>query len=153
MISYCGKCNKEVEYSITESKILMFKGIKIDEIEQFGVCNECGEKIYIDELEDENAKRIYSKYRDEVDMISPSEVNRFRELYDLTNGELALITGCTVVLFSCMDDTYLQSKQDDEKLKVLRKNETEIEGMLKERISRGLIDEDTYKAILSKIKY
>lgn len=153
MKSYCAKCNKNVEYSVIENKIDKFKGIKIDVIEYIGVCNECGEKLYIDELEDENARKICSKYRDETGMVTPNEFEGFKAEFNLTDLELSLITGCTEVVLDCMmDDTYLQSKEDDNKLRKIIRNKGKLEDIIRERMDLGFIDCEDYKRIMFKIK-
>lgn len=152
MNSYCIKCNKNVEYSIIENKIDKFKGININIIEYIGICNECGEKLYINELEDENTKKICFKYRGKTGMVTPEEINRFKIEFNLTNSELALITGCTEVVLDCIDDTYLQSKEDDNRLRKVIRNKNNLENIVKERMELRFIDSETYKKILLKIK-
>ena len=108
--------------------------------------------MYIDELEDENLKKICSKYRYETGMVTADEVNDFKFKFNLTNSELALITGCTEVVLDCIDDTYLQSKEDDNRLRKVIRNKNNLENIVKERMELGFIDSETYKKILLKIK-
>ncbi|KEI18259.1 YgiT-type zinc finger protein [Clostridium haemolyticum] len=59
---FCAKCNKEVNYTIRKELMAEYKGVKVNVIENIGVCNECGEDIFIMDLEIDNLKRLYEKY-------------------------------------------------------------------------------------------
>ncbi|EGO87959.1 YgiT-type zinc finger protein [Clostridium botulinum C] len=60
--TFCPKCNKEVNYTIRKELMAEYKGEKVNVIENIGVCNECGEDIFIMNLEIDNLKRLYEKY-------------------------------------------------------------------------------------------
>ncbi|KMJ93087.1 DNA-binding protein [Clostridium botulinum C] len=60
--AFCTKCNKIVNYKIRKELMAEYKGEKVNVIENIGVCNECGEDIFIMDLEIDNLKRLYEKY-------------------------------------------------------------------------------------------
>ena len=59
---YCPFCQKNVEYRIERRDFKEFKEKIIDTYENVGVCNECSWDLYINNLEEENNKRIYRDY-------------------------------------------------------------------------------------------
>lgn len=62
--AYCPVCRKETEYKIKKSLIEDFKGFKVNVEENIAVCNKCDEEIFIGEIEEDNLKRLYEKYRE-----------------------------------------------------------------------------------------
>ncbi len=61
-ITFCPECNKKVVFTIRQDIIKEYKGVEVNVEENIGVCSECGEDIFVMDLEADNTKRLYSKY-------------------------------------------------------------------------------------------
>ncbi|CAG7841167.1 hypothetical protein CLOHAE12215_02591 [Clostridium haemolyticum] len=72
--AFCIKCNKEVNYTIRKNIIKEYKGVTVNVIENIGVCNECGEDIFVMDLERDNLKRLYEKYEQLTGIIVKSRL-------------------------------------------------------------------------------
>ena len=64
---FCPMCNKNVNYKIITEIIDEYRGYKVNVKQNIAVCDNCGERIYVSELENENLKNLYQKYRDKLD--------------------------------------------------------------------------------------
>ena len=61
---FCPMCNKNVNYKIITEIIDEYRGYKVNVKQNIAVCDNCSERIYVSELENENLKSLYQKYRD-----------------------------------------------------------------------------------------
>jgi len=65
--TFCEECRKDVEYMV-ETTIIKGK-LKGKEYEYTGkkaVCNECGNEVYVADIEDENLKALYDTYKQKI---------------------------------------------------------------------------------------
>ncbi|EDS77040.1 conserved hypothetical protein [Clostridium botulinum C str. Eklund] len=77
-MEFCPKCNQNVQYTIRENIIKEYKGIEVNVIENIGICNQCGEDIFIMELETDNLKRLYKKYEEVTGVAIISQLKKRR---------------------------------------------------------------------------
>ena len=66
-MNFCPECRKDIYNNFTlkeryTKKII--RGRKIERVEEYAVCNFCGEEIWIAELQDKNLEELYNKYRE-----------------------------------------------------------------------------------------
>lgn len=61
---YCPECNTNTTYHIKQEELKEYKGYQVNIIKNIGVCDNCNEEIFIEELEQNNFARLYSKYED-----------------------------------------------------------------------------------------
>lgn len=71
---FCPKCNRKVPYTIRENIIKEYKGVEVNIEENIGICNQCGEDIFVMELETDNLKRLYEKYEQITGIAIKSEL-------------------------------------------------------------------------------
>ena len=61
--TFCEKCRKETEYTIKQEVVKkQIKNIKFEYPRKYGVCKECGSKVYIPELWDESIANYRAAY-------------------------------------------------------------------------------------------
>lgn len=64
MKKYCEKCNKEVEAKIvTKREAYTVHGEPVQIDAKVCVCNECGEELFDEELDNDTLLRVFDKYR------------------------------------------------------------------------------------------
>lgn len=61
---YCTSCDKENIYHLKSQRVNMkIRGIFFNYVEQTAYCNECGEEVYVPEINDSNATAREKAYR------------------------------------------------------------------------------------------
>lgn len=75
---YCEKCNQKVEYLIITEVQEEYKNVKVNVEQNIGICSQCRERLYVDELEEANLDRLYTKYRELT-----GNIIEFREKYNI----------------------------------------------------------------------
>jgi putative zinc finger/helix-turn-helix YgiT family protein len=91
---YCLNCGEEREIDIreeTESYPVKNEQTVIDA--KITYCKYCGEQIWNEELDDENLKEAYKKYRSIHGLLQPEQIKKIREKYSLTQTAFAKILG------------------------------------------------------------
>ena len=71
---YCPHCKREVKYEIEKRDVREFRGIEINTYENVAVCKECNQDLYVNDIENENNKRIYDIYSDKANIIKPQDI-------------------------------------------------------------------------------
>lgn len=62
-MNYCYNCDKNVEVRIEDNpQLLNIKGVEFDFVSDIAICQECGEEVYILELENAKIKKAFSIY-------------------------------------------------------------------------------------------
>lgn len=89
---YCEHCDEYVDYTTEISEM-------IEEIDSYGIkytgvktnCKICGERVYVDEIEDRNREKINAQYRKKIGIISTEEINSILDKYDIGATVLPII--------------------------------------------------------------
>lgn len=71
----CINCGSKDNYSIKEEILDNFKGEYVGVTIKVPSCNKCGGFVYIEEIEDENIKKTYEKYKGKTKIVSPDELS------------------------------------------------------------------------------
>ena len=130
--AYCVHCRDERELRInSKEEIFEVKGEPIVTKTQVAVCTECGQEIFVEELDEANLKKAYDEYRAGHGMLTAGEVRAIRDDYDLTQSELAELLGWGRVTISRYENGAIQSRGHDQALKLLR-NVDHIHQLLEE---------------------
>ena len=83
-VGYCCNCDDDVSIflkkEIQENEI---RGIKVSTLVTHAYCKNCGEEVYIAEINNENLKLINQKYREENDLICVSGIQKILKEYDI----------------------------------------------------------------------
>lgn len=56
-----------------------YKGVEVNIEQNIGICSECGERLYVTELEEINLDKLYSRYRELTGIVTPQDIINFRE--------------------------------------------------------------------------
>jgi len=94
MKTYCYFCDKEVSYNIQEKDIqMLIKGTDITYKGKITLCEECGNEIYVGELDDENITIANKEYRKRACLITVEEIQQLLDKYDIGKKPLAKLLG------------------------------------------------------------
>ena len=53
---FCAECGKWVNYHVEQKNIREYEGLIVNVKEKVGICNECGNEIFIYQLDNNNLK-------------------------------------------------------------------------------------------------
>lgn len=92
--TYCPACGEDREIEIREEKeSYPVKNEQTEIIAEVTCCKHCGEQIWNEELDEDNLKKAYTKYRSTHGLLQPEDIKRIREKYSLTQTTFARILG------------------------------------------------------------
>ena len=88
--AFCIECGCKVPYSVTVTReTITVRGITFSYVEMTARCKNCGETLYIPEINDANVKAREEGFRKASKLITVSEVNEVLEKYNIGAGPLA----------------------------------------------------------------
>lgn len=149
MKAFCPKCNRKVECKTRKNLIEEYKGVKVNVEETIAVCSECGEDIFIAEIEQENLKELYSKYRDVKGIVSSEDIVKLRSKYNISQRELVVILGWGKMTINRYERGALPSQSHSDILKAIITNEELFKEKVEEAYSCGRINERVYNKLNS----
>lgn len=147
--AFCPNCNKEVTYHIIEETIKEYKGYKVDILQNIAVCDICDEKIYVSELENNNLKKLYDKYRKMAGLVTPEDIIEFRKTYNISQRELVSILDWGKMTINRYERGSLPSQSHSDILKLIIKDEKYFREKVEDAYSKNRISEKTYSNIQS----
>ena len=147
---YCPYCKKEVDYKIEKRVLKEFRGIKVNTFENVAICNECNQDLYVNEIEDENNKRIYQIYREKSNIIKAEDIIKLRKKYDISQRELTSILGFGKMTINRYERGGLPTKSQSDYIKLLIENDDKFIEKVKEAYEKNNINDKTYNKIISK---
>ena len=111
---FCDACGKFVCSSIqTTTETFRVRGIDITITSPARICENCGEIIFDEVLDDEKLKLVYRAYREQKGMLQPEEIRAIRERRNLTQEECSKVLGFNVARY---ENGSLQSGEEDKRL-------------------------------------
>ena len=146
---YCPYCKKEVEYKIEKRDLKEFKGIEVNTFENVAICNECNQDLYVNEIEDENNKRIYQIYKEKANIIKSEDIIKLRKKYDISQRELTSILGFGKMTINRYENGGLPTKSKSDYIRLLIENDDKFIEKVKEAYQNGSISGKTYQKIVS----
>lgn len=145
----CFKCKgKNLELLSREKEYNVKGNTKIKIEEKFLKCEDCGEILFDEEIEKENLKILYDKYRIEKNLLFPEEIKAIREKYDLGQRTFSKILGWGEITIHRYENNNIIDEAHSNMLSLI-KNPLDMEILLeknKEKISSQL-----YNKIKSRI--
>ena len=147
---YCPYCKKEVDYKIEKRVLKEFRGIKVNTFENVAICNECNQDLYVNEIEDENNKRIYQIYREKSNIIKAEDIIKLRKKYDISQRELTSILGFGKMTINRYERGGLPTKSQSDYIKLLIENDDKFIEKVKEAYEKNNINDKTYNKIISE---
>ncbi|HHU30989.1 MAG TPA: DUF4065 domain-containing protein [Firmicutes bacterium] len=119
-VGYCCNCDDDVSIflkkEIQENEI---RGIKVSTLVTHAYCKNCGEEVYIAEINNENLKLINQKYREENDLICVSDIQKILKEYDIGAKPLSLLLGWGEVTILRYLKGQMPHKEHSDKLKAI----------------------------------
>lgn len=93
-LSFCENCLDDTQYEIKEKQeVEHCRGKDIKYIMKEAYCTECGNPMYVSELNDENLNSLYNQIRKEDNIISIEEINEIIDKYNIGKRPLSLLLG------------------------------------------------------------
>ncbi|GAA0179056.1 DUF4065 domain-containing protein [Clostridium sediminicola] len=145
--AFCPKCNREVEYTTRKNLIQEYKGVKVNVKETIAVCTECGDDIFVSEIESENLKELYKQYRKLSGIVSEEDIVKLREKYDISQRELVSILGWGKMTINRYERGALPSQSHSDILKTIMTNEELFKEKAEEAHNVGRINDKTYNKL------
>ncbi len=150
--AYCDNCKEKVNYSIREKIIKEYKGYEVNVIEKIGRCNVCEKDLYIPEIENENFKNLYNKYRELANIISAEEIIKFRDRYNISQRELTSIFSWGKMTINRYERGAIPSQSHNDLLKLMIDNGNIFKEKVEEAFQQERITERTYEKIQNGLK-
>ena len=119
MKSFCGVCNKMVDYIIEDAKCENeVVGIVVTYDSKVAKCIHCGEELFVDEVEDYNQIQFEAVYKRIAKTITIEEINEILLKYNITKRNLPLLLGWgEITITRYLDGKYIPSKKNSDELK------------------------------------
>lgn len=113
--SFCYTCGDFVFSSIQNTtETFHVRGIDITITSPARICENCGEIVFDEVLDDEKLKLVYRGYRNLKGMLQPEEIREIREKRNLTQEEFSKLLGFNVARH---ENGSLQSEEEDERIR------------------------------------
>lgn len=110
--TFCEYCRKDVLYSEKyETMSADLKGEKYNYQGKLAVCDECGNEIYVNEVNDYNLQQLYNEFRKKHNIISLENIMEIPEKYNIGKRPLSLLLGWGEQTFSRYYDGNMPTKQ------------------------------------------
>ncbi len=148
---YCANCEEKVNYSVRREIIKEYKGYEVNVTEKIGVCDACKNDLYIPELESENFKNLYERYRELADIIKPEEIIKFRDKYGISQRELTSILNWGKMTINRYERGAIPAQSHNDFLKLIISNENILKEKVEESFQGGRITVKTYEKIQKEI--
>ena len=161
-MNYCEKCGKKVKTKIVRKKEeFMIYNEKIEVDSDVLICEECGEELFDETLDNKTILKVYQKFREKHRFLFPDEIKQIREQYGLSQrGFAKLLNWGDKTIFryengSLQDrahDSIIKMLKDPENMrKYLNENELNISEKQKDRILKRIDDQKTVQYDLGSL--
>ena len=151
MKHYCPYCNSEQEYYIDKRILEKYKGVLVNVEENVPICKKCKNELIINNIEDDNLKRIYSEYRKIKNIITPSEIIKLRNKYNISQRELTAILNFGKMTINRYENGSMPSKTHSDYLRLISKDKNEFFNKVKEAYNNNRISAKTFAKIEKNI--
>lgn len=141
---FCEFCLDDVNYTIKiKEEIDTIRGKEIKYMKKEAFCEECGNYVYIHELNDENLKSLYTKIREMDNIITVDEIELLLEKYNIGKKPLSSLLGWgegTITRYLKGD---IPTKPYSDKLRLILDDTNEMKKILEE--NKNNIKDIAYK--------
>jgi putative zinc finger/helix-turn-helix YgiT family protein len=149
---YCPICERDEEYTLKTNFIKEFKGFEVNVIEDVVICNECNEEIYVSEIESENFKRLYEKYRVLANVVKPEDIVHFRNKYNISQRELTSILNFGKMTLNRYERGAIPNSSHNDLLKLILSDNSFFNRKVQEAYENQRISEKTYNKIEAELR-
>lgn len=144
---YCPYCDSEQEYYIEKRIFKEYKGVEVNVEENVPICKKCKNELVINDIEDENLKKIYNKYRKIKNIITPDEIKALRDKYNISQRELTAVLDMGKMTINRYENGAIPSKSHSDYLKLILNDEKEFLDRAKEAYEMKRITQKTLEKI------
>ncbi len=131
---------------ITKVKVL---DLEIEFEEDIAIDPETEEEIYVRELEIENDRRLYDKYKSEKVLLQSHEIKKIREKYNLNQKDFARILGLGEITIHRYENGTIQTDAIDSIIRFAENPENMEKVALK---NKNKVSEDLFNQLIKKVK-
>jgi putative zinc finger/helix-turn-helix YgiT family protein len=149
---YCSSCDKNVSYRIKKQVIESYKGYKVNVEEKVAVCDICNNNIYVPEIERDNFKRLYNKYKELADIIGGEEITLFRKKYNISQRELTSILNWGKMTINRYEGGAVPSQSYNDLLKLIISNQDIFKEKVEDAFKSKRITKKTYDKVENRLK-
>ncbi len=147
--AYCHFCNENTQIELREElQKNEIKGHIVTTLVTNAYCVQCGNEVYIPQINDENIDKIDKQYRKEIGIILVSEIEELLEKYDIGTKPLSNLLGwgeCTILRYL---KGQIPNKEHSDKLKsiknpynfleIYKKNKEVLTDVARKKIEKAL---------------
>ena len=140
MLTFCEYCNKFVNTHIQEySDTIEVKGVPISITAEGAFCDECNERLFDRELDNNALLTAYRLYREQKGLLQPEEIKAIREKYNLSQIAFSRLLGFGDKTITRYERGSLQDESPDTLIASVNNPKTmmEILSKRKTRISKS----------------
>lgn len=136
-IGFCIECSRKVSYSVKSERVeLNVRGTKFSYIEQSAVCTECGNELYLPDINDSNVAAREEAYRKASRLITVKEINEILNKYNIGAGPLAKLLGFGEITINRYVNGQIPSRNHSEILLNLKYNRSLMRELLEKENSK-----------------
>lgn len=89
---FCENCGSKTGYTVAYKQAnKTIRGINFSYTEEYAICSDCSEPVYVPEIHDANIDRIEAAYRKAAGLISTEEIRSIMEKYDIAANPLSKV--------------------------------------------------------------
>lgn len=127
----CIECGCKTTYTLkSHLEKLTVRGISFKYVEHSAHCTQCGNEVYVPEVNDENVRSREDEYRKAALLITVSDINEILEKYSIGAGPLAKLLGFGEVTINRYINGQLPSKSHSDKLLEILESHEKMEEYL-----------------------
>lgn len=125
---FCEICRKNVEYTVRErNAITKLNNTEVNYIEKYATCNNCGEEIFVDKLNDINLLEMQKQYRIVNKIISKEGIEKLCESLHTDKRSLSKLLGWKETLLEdYCSGKYLPTVKNSNLLKEMYKKKKRV---------------------------
>lgn len=149
-IAFCINCGANEPVKMDSLRIeAEVRGVKISYVETRAICPECGEELYLPEVNDENVRAREAAYRKAAKLITVDEIKKIISKYQIGAGPLAQVMGFGEITINRYLNGQLPFKANSDKLlEVLSSHKKMAENL---ELRKGSISDVAYRKCRSSL--
>ena len=129
--AFCIGCGKKTNYTVKSSREeITVRGITFTYVEQCAYCVDCGEEVYVPEINDLNAEAREEAYREATGLITIADIQDILTKYNIGAGPLANLMGFGEITINRYLSGQLPSRTHSDALLEVKKSYHKMEEYL-----------------------
>lgn len=145
-------CSHKNTTIIEKNETYVVKGEKITVNAEIKKCETCNQELFDMNLDTENLKRAYRKYKQNHNLMQSEEIIMLRKKFGLTQNMLAVLVGCTQATIARYEKGSIQNETHNTALVLLKKFENIKEIFEKKKSEFNFGEREVLEKLLSEEK-